>query len=136
MVCRAVPPCSWLISVACAPGITAPDESCTTPVIEPDVFCAESGELNANMLRTSEHAIAKILFVFECIGFLHWLAGSLSLQRLQLRFGAIRKWIPIDVEQHRDKLVITHHADGIHHRALAEFFHGGLERGVAHLLRV
>src|SRR5689334_22828319 len=44
------------MSETCAPGITAPEASCTLPVIEPDVFCAFKGELTRNVTMTKKQS--------------------------------------------------------------------------------
>ena len=59
------------------------------------------------------------------------LTGGPGFER-QLR--AIRQWVAIDIQHHRNHIVVTDGADEIDHAALAEFVFGGFECGVADLL--
>src|SRR5437867_12366360 len=59
---------SLTLSETCAPGITAPLASWTTPVIDPDAFCARSGTLHAIEPTMIKASIAANSLGFESIG--------------------------------------------------------------------
>ena len=54
-------------------------------------------------------------------------------KRLEFGRDAVRQRIAIRVEQHRDRLVITHDPHDFDHAALPELLFGGVEGGVVHL---
>src|SRR5262249_23305520 len=53
----------------CTPGMTAPVASWTLPVIEPDVFCAFSVQLNVSRIRTIRHISSLSPKFLRCIDF-------------------------------------------------------------------